>query len=571
MQKKEFTKLIKIVFIFIIFFCLPYISSAATLGFSPSTVSRNIGDIFSVNVYVSSPNKSANAASGIVSFPQDKIEVISLSKSNSIVNLWVQEPSFSNTQGKVNFEGVILNPGYTGIQGNVITVVFRAKSAGLANISFSSGSILANDGSGADILDGMGTASFVVNSGINEKVIVPANNSNKNTPTISSITHSDQAKWYSNNTPEFSWTLPPNAIEVRTFIGKSANITPTVLYTSPISKKKVDTLPNGTYYFSLQIRNAEGWSDIARYRVNIDNKPPNPFSITFPHGAKGFEPRPVLIFSTTDDDSGISHYDIKVEGSSPIRVEPSEVSSPYTLTSQFPGTHTVIATAIDEAGNTVSASADFTIENIEAPTIKYYKEEIESGDIIKILGTTYKNSDITISIKQNNKILSEEYTKSNEFGDFVIVTTKLLPPGVYTFTARVIDTRGARSNETQPLNLIVNSPFLTKITDLALKYMSAIIFAILALGGIIGLGIFLWYRLFRVLRLLRREAREAEYILRKSFSILRKDIDEHIAKLKSMKSKRKLTTEEIAFLEHFEKNLDESENTITKEIKDISQ
>lgn len=80
----------------------------------------------------------------------------------------------------------------------------------------------------------------------------------------------------------------------------------------------------------------------------------------------------------------------------------------------------------------------------------------------------------------------------------------------------------------------------------------------------------MWYRFARVIRRLRREGREAEKMLEKSFNILRKDIDTHIARLKTAKDKRKLTTEEILFLEEFEKNLTEAEDIITKEMKDVS-
>lgn len=227
-------------------------------------------------------------------------------------------------------------------------------------------------------------------------------------------------------------------------------------------------------------------------------------------------------------------------------------------------------TAVDRAGNTTSASADFTIEAIEAPIITSYPEEIESGALIKIRGTTYPNSNVTILIKQEDKIISEEVSQSNNSGDFTLITTKHLEPGVYTFTARVTDSRGARSNETSPLTIVVNSKFLTGITTFILNYLSAAILALLALGGIIGAGIFMWYRFARVIRRLRREGREAEKMLEKSFNILRKDIDTHISRLKAAKDKRKLTAEEILFLEEFEKNLTEAEDIITKEMKDVS-
>ena len=568
-------KIFKIILFFFLVGFAPLSASAATLSFSQPAESYSVGSTFSVSVYAGSSDQAMNAASGVISFPWDKLEVVSLSKTGSIFSLWVQEPSFSNSAGTVSFEGIVLNPGYTGASGKILTITFRTKTAGTANLSFSSGSVLANDGTGTNILTGSRVA--VVNIGAKSpplptSPVEPATDtaSESNAPTIISTTHPDRTKWYADSNPEFSWNLPTGALEVRTLVGTSPSSIPTIRYAPPIGNKKVDTLPDGTYYFHLQIRTASGWGGIAHYRVNIDTTPPKAFSITFPHGTKGIEPRPIVLFNTTDSQSGVSHYDIKVGDSGPERVAPVAVSNPYSLPAQYPGKHTVIVTAVDRAGNTTSASADFTTEAIEAPIITSYPEEIESGDLIKIRGTTYPDSDVTILFRQDEKVISEEVSRSNSSGDFTLIVTKRIDPGVYTFTARVTDGSGARSNETSPLTIIVNSKFLNDFINFILNYLSIAILALLALGGIIGTGIFMWYRFARVIRRLRREGREAEKMLEKSFNILRKDINEHIARLKSAKSKRKLSSEEIDFLERFEEELTEAKDIITKEVQDIS-
>ena len=107
----------KIALIFLFFGLLPVSTEAATLYFSPSSGEYVVSRTLSVSVYVSSAGQAINSASGIISFPQDKLEVTSLSRTGSIFTLWVQEPSFSNSAGTVNFEGVVLNPGFTGATG----------------------------------------------------------------------------------------------------------------------------------------------------------------------------------------------------------------------------------------------------------------------------------------------------------------------------------------------------------------------------------------------------------------------------------------------------------------------
>ena len=110
-------KIILFGLLFAFLFFVPFISSAATLSLSPSSGNYNVGSSLTINIYANSADQSINAASGIISFPSDKLTITSVSKSGSIIGFWVQEPSFTNTAGTVNFEGIIFNPGFTGSSG----------------------------------------------------------------------------------------------------------------------------------------------------------------------------------------------------------------------------------------------------------------------------------------------------------------------------------------------------------------------------------------------------------------------------------------------------------------------
>jgi hypothetical protein len=150
----------------LILLCIPGGVYAATLSYSPASGSYTVGKTFTVGIYAGSADQAMNAASGVVSFPPDKLQVVSISKAGSIFSVWVQEPSYSNTVGTVSFEGIILNPGYKGASGKILTVTFKVKAAGTASITFSSSSALANDGLGTNILKGIGTAKFVLGNAI---------------------------------------------------------------------------------------------------------------------------------------------------------------------------------------------------------------------------------------------------------------------------------------------------------------------------------------------------------------------------------------------------------------------
>lgn len=389
----------------------PIYANAASMVVLPSTVSRTVGSTFSVAVNLSSPDKAANAASGVVTFPTDKLEVVSISKANSVINLWVQEPSFSNTQGTVNFEGVALNPGFTGSQGTIITITFRTKTAGQADIKISSGSVLANDGAGTNILIGMSGASVLIKE------------------------------------------IPPSQ---------------DVVQEKPKTKAKVD----------------------------------------------------------------VSEAPKKDE--------------------------------ITEVDNIIVVSP-------EVPIITYYQEEVEAGEVVKIQGIANPGVDIKISISKAGESIQQKIVRSTGSGNFVIVIGPVSQPGVYNFTAQAIDEAGNFSGETPPFTIIVNQKWFDHLVESILNYLSLTVILGLSLVGLVIISIFLWYRLGSVVRKMKVRSRETEKTLEKSFSDFRKEINEHILKLKSAKDKRKLTVEEVDFLEKFEDELAEAKGVITKEVEDISR
>lgn len=134
---------------------------AASLYLSPSSGSYATGENFAVSVFVGT-GESMNAAKGKISFPTEYLTVVAVTTANSIVDLWVQKPSFSNAGnfGNVSFEGVVLNPGFEGPAGRIADAIFRVKKQGFADVVFGEATILANDGLGTNITTTSGNAHF---------------------------------------------------------------------------------------------------------------------------------------------------------------------------------------------------------------------------------------------------------------------------------------------------------------------------------------------------------------------------------------------------------------------------
>ena len=70
-------KIYKIILLSLFLGLFSFGAEAAILNFSPSSGEYAVGGVFSVSVFVSSADQAMNAASGAVSFPADKLEVVS--------------------------------------------------------------------------------------------------------------------------------------------------------------------------------------------------------------------------------------------------------------------------------------------------------------------------------------------------------------------------------------------------------------------------------------------------------------------------------------------------------------
>ncbi len=548
----------------------PLVLSADTVSISPSSGSYSVGSTFTVRVLASSPSRSINALSGSVSFPADKLQVVSISKADSIINLWVQDPTFSNISGSFNFEGVVLNPGYMGSGGKIVSVTFRAIASGQAQIGFVTASMLANDGTGSNVLRTMQDAHITITGGITQ-ASDPESPLAPKSPVITSSTHPNQDAWYSASSAEFSWKMPLDVTAVRLLYDENPLSEPSVLYNQPLTSKTITGLSDGQHYFHVQFKNGYGWGEVAHYSVKVDTIPPVSFKITFPHGNITSTPQPIIFFNTTDSMAGIDRYIVKVGEKVPIRVGPAVDSNPYVLPEQVPGKHTVLVEAYDKAGNYSTASAEFDVQSIEAPEITVYPQELEYDDLMKIRGITYPNATVNMYIREGEKLYYTDFTKSNNLGDFGIVVTKRLEPGAYTFTVDVIDAAGAKSLETNPISFEVKSNPIIKLAGSVTLYTGL---AVILLAVISGLAFLFYHAYGSILRMRKNLQKDVDQMgkgIHKAFDLLRDDVSDHVRILERAKSKRDLSKEEEKILVSLHESLDEAENFLAEKLDGVKK
>ena len=152
---------------------------AAILLLTPPVGQFYVGDTIKVSLLVNALGQPINVVDGTITFPSDKLQVTDISKTGSIVSLWVQEPIASSSQNSVSFSGGLPSPGFTGIAGQIMTISFKIMSIGDAVIGLDNAHVLANDGVGTNILADTTPARLTLLAPKIAKIVGDTNGDNK--------------------------------------------------------------------------------------------------------------------------------------------------------------------------------------------------------------------------------------------------------------------------------------------------------------------------------------------------------------------------------------------------------
>jgi hypothetical protein len=560
-------------------FSLPVFTHAATLRLSPETGVYTVGKNIPVSVLINTEGKSVNASDGQISFNPRELQVVSVSRTNSIYNLWTEEPTYSNTAGTISFGGGSPS-GYKGASGAVISIIFRPLSAGTPKIQFQSGSILAADGLGTNVLTSMSGATYTVSAPAQSpepEYITPPNT--PPAPIVTSGTHSDESRWYRESLVSLSWEVPAGVVAVRTLIDTEKNSIPSVVYDDRVSEKTISDLPQGTSYFHIQFKNTEGWGKIAHFRINVDSEEPRNLTVTDQVSENAGEI--IALLFQAEDISPIVRYKIQLDGKDPFDFDDTEQLKRYGFSDMQPGYHTVSVEAFDSAGNTTITTHSFTLEAIPKPEFIEFPTRINTDVIPAIKGKTVPRAKIAITVRRasdgalitpvyGNDGGSEFMIESDDRGEFIYIPKSAFERGVYDILAVAKDEKGRLSEMSDPIRIIVDAPGYIIIGTLVINTLSVLVpLAALMIVATFGL----WY-LSHKLRIWKRrvsqETTEAEQKLTKEFDLLVSDLHEKVSLLKDSR-KGKLTRAELDLIEQMEHDLIRARANISKEIVDIEK
>ena len=575
--KLKCAKSLAIVSFILVFFSVYSVAHAlgASLYLSPSSSSYKIEQGFTVNIFVSSANQAMNAAEGIILFPTDKLSVTSISKSGSIVSLWTQEPSFSNSAGTINFEGIVLNPGFSGSAGKIISINFKTKAAGDVIVSFSSGSILANDGKGTSILSGFGNARFNIESGVPVPAppvsTTPASSAKTPpAPMIYSSTHPDPNKWYNINNLKFSWETTRDITGVSFLINDKPLSNPGSMSDGLVSEKQFENIKEGVGYFHLRLKNSRGWGAISHFRFNIDTEAPADFTMDFSSKEEMLKQGLKIKFSVNDNLSGINRFEIKANNEEMLSFSDNE-SRIYELPILNPGKHNVAVKVFDNAGNFIADFKEIEIEALDSPEIKDYSSNLTTESFLVVKGSTYPDASLEVWVQKNTEIPVSHKMNADEFGDFVFIDEHKSETGVYKLWVEAVNELGFKTEKSKEIFITVQESNLSRLKSVVKDLMIVISILVSSILLLAFFALFMLKKIKLSKRKLRKEVHEAEDSLEKTFCALYEDMAEQLENLEKIGSKRDLTREEEKMKKKFKDNLKIAEKFIRKEIEDIEK
>jgi len=566
-QTRNFWFSVGLVLLFSISLVQPVRAQGASIFLSPGSKSFKVGDIFSVEVKVDTADIPINAAQTIIYFPPDKLEVLSISKSDSIFILWPEEPAFSNSSGEISFAGGKPSPGFNGV-GTIITINFKAKEEGIVNLALGEGQVLADDGKGTNILVFVKEAKYFIQETMfpeTKPEVIPGK-----IPSpcqILSLTHPQQEEWYRNNSPQFQWELTTDIIGVSFILDRNAYTIPDTDSEGRLQSKIYEKREDGIWYFHLRTENEIGWSLHSHYKIQIDTVPPDPFEIIIDNEGDSTNPNPNLYFETKDDTSGINYYKLKTEKERFLNLMLAQVN-PFPLPFQTPGRHSVIVRAMDGAGNGVEAKTIIDVAPIESPQITTWpKTHVSGEETFYVEGISLPEAEIIISLEKDGKKIKSWLTLSNSQGEWSFSTKELIKSDTYYLSAQAKDKRGAESTPSESYKIEISLSGLS-LGPVIISFRKLVLFLILALFlGIIA-AIYFVYKSRRAKKILQKETQEAKEILLKAFYTLEKEIEERI---ELMDSQPGFSPEERKACKELKEVLKTAKDSVSKEIRDIEK
>lgn len=537
---------------------------AASISLVPSATNVSEGNIVSVSIVTNTEGAAINNAEASIQYPTDLLDVVSISKNNSIFTLWVEEPQFSNSTGRATFNGGAANPGYNGAKGSIATITFRAKHQGTASVLLSDAAVRANDGLGTNILTSTHNATITVGGSVpapaQPTIPTPPHTGVPGTPTIVSETHPKQDAWYATNTASFGWNVPTGVIKIQAQANKTAGGIPSTTYDNSVSQKTFSNLSDGTYYLHVRYANATGWGSTTQYRFNVDTTAP----LAFTPSVRTVGTQQYLLLNAEDTTSGIEYYTIEIDRALVVRVANAVlIASEYTLPVLAEGAHTVIVTAYDKAGNHTSTTLSLVSPTIVPPVLAIATPDIQKGESVTITGTTkYPNTTVDVVLQSKGKQV-QHYTQTTATdGTFSLTTDKLNSTGVIAISAVLVLSEKVQSAPSEKVYVAVHQTQIASIT-LTILWIGVCIALALILIVLAWIG---WHKFLSLRKVQKKKLGEIAEDAHRAITLLKQELHGQLAELEEVEKNRALNKEEERIFKDIQKNINDVDAFLEKKL-----
>lgn len=431
-------------------FVAPRAVVAADLSINPSVGQTTVGAIITTTIQLDTDGQAVNAVETTLTFPTDLLQLITVSKTGSILTLAKIDSAAANRTGQVMISGGLPSPGYTGDQGIVLRMTWQARAAGQAAMTLSKGSILANDGVGTNVFQSQSGATFTLVDPVITEPSISA-------PVVGSLDYPNQFGWYSGPEATIFWTRPPGLTGVSYSLTRESTTKPDETIDTEDAAVIMPISEDGVWYFHLRGRYASGWSETAHFTLRRDNTPPEPFTIDLVRDRGSADPSPSIVFSTTDRLSGLAGYTASID-SGPA----SSATSPLQLEVNRTGDYHVVVTARDLAGNSRTSDTAFTVAGYTVPIITHVSTPLILLGQLTVRGTALAGDRINIFVDGKLSGSTMAGTASLAVTDGTTVrlpwtytTDQPFSPGAHRLTATATGPAGQTSIASDPQALQV--------------------------------------------------------------------------------------------------------------------
>jgi hypothetical protein len=477
---------------------------AATMYLLPETTKVSFGQEFNVDVKIdtSDGSTSINAAQATVQFPIGILDAISVDTQSSTFGFWLEGPTISNDDGTIQLVGGSIK-GVAGSALQVARITFKAVGAGSADLNIADAVVAAADGKGTNVLAGIQGASVAV--GVAAIPMLPDTGTISTgqpaivqrpavaatglpaIPILSVPLYPDQLRWYNQlGDTIVLWDVPADVTQVAASLSHAKSNAIGTAEATLSNGKDFGALQDGIWYVSVRFRNNIGWGPPTYYKISVDTTPPLPFDTRIENAGTD-NPSPTVQFETSDSLSGIAGYAVAIDGT----VLATTTMTSMTLSAQPPGTHTLIVTASDLAGNSVQDSTSFKVLPLPTPQITFVEPSVSQGQFVFVTGNALPSSSVEISVVDGDKRDIFDGTAPVDSGGQWDVTVKVpLAVGQYFFSATDRDDRGAQSLASAPEVFHVRAASVISFGIIELGWFEILIIVILL--GMTGVSLWSW-------------------------------------------------------------------------------